>query len=133
MKSVSIAWVLGGRPPRPTNAVARVDEQSGSSEFSPARVGLPGLPCRAGHPDRDCRAAQGCLGRRRLFRQARRFDGVFIHKKKFNLLDAFVLRRQSRKIIYSFDDAVMLDRETPESSSRAHLCRFAGRCDWRTW
>ncbi len=67
---------------------------------------------------------KGVFARRRLFRRARSFDGVFIHKKKLNLLDAFELRRQSRKIIYSFDDAVMLDPARPESGSRAHSVPF---------
>jgi glycosyltransferase involved in cell wall biosynthesis len=67
---------------------------------------------------------KGTLARRKLFRQARHFDGVFIHKKKLNLFDAFELRRHSRKIIYSFDDAVMLDPAHPESNSRAHYVPF---------
>jgi len=67
---------------------------------------------------------KGFFARRRLFRRARHFDAVFIHKKKFNLLDAFALRRHSRRIIYSFDDAVMLDHTHPESDSRAHYVPF---------
>jgi glycosyltransferase involved in cell wall biosynthesis len=67
---------------------------------------------------------KGFFARRRLFRQARHFDGVFIHKKKLNLFDAFELRRHSRRIIYSFDDAVMLDPRRPESNSRAHYVPF---------
>ncbi len=69
-------------------------------------------------------APRGFFRASRLFRRARHFDAVFIHKKKFNLLDAFALRRHSRRIIYSFDDAVMLDHTRPESDSRAHYVPF---------
>jgi len=67
---------------------------------------------------------KGIWARRKLFRRARHFHGVFVHKKKLNLLDAFELRRHSRRIIYSFDDAVMLDPARPTSSSRAHYVPF---------
>lgn len=67
---------------------------------------------------------QGLFARRKLFRQARSFDGVFIHKKKLNVLDAFELRRHSRRIIYSYDDAIMLDHARPGSYSRAHYVPF---------
>ena len=49
----------------------------------------------------------GFLERRKLFMQATRFDGFFLHRKILNFFDAFRLHRYSRKIIYDFDDAVM--------------------------
>ncbi len=64
----------------------------------------------------DCEIAvlpAGLLARRKLFKSARNFDGVFLHKKKLNPLNAFWLRRYCKKIIYNFDDAVMYDEKNP--------------------
>jgi glycosyltransferase involved in cell wall biosynthesis len=64
----------------------------------------------------DCEIAVlplGWVARRKLFVSAREFDAVFLHKKKLNPLDAFWLRRYSKKIIYNFDDAVMYDENNP--------------------
>jgi hypothetical protein len=63
----------------------------------------------------------GFLARRRLFKRAPDFDGVFLHKKKLNFLDAFWLRRYSKKLIYNFDDAIMYSDKTPERDSRSHF------------
>ncbi|MHC4455845.1 MAG: glycosyltransferase family 4 protein [Planctomycetota bacterium] len=72
----------------------------------------------------DCEVARfpsGLLVRRKLFKQAVDFDGVFLHKKKLNFFDAHWLRRYSNKIIYNFDDAIMYSDKTPERDSRAHF------------
>ncbi len=61
----------------------------------------------------------------RLFRQSRRYDGVFLQKKRLNSFDAFWLRKYARKVIYDFDDAVMYDDERPELSSRKRQRDFA--------
>ena len=61
------------------------------------------------------------MARRGLFKRAAEFDGVFLHKKTLNLLDAFWLRRYSRKVIYDFDDAVMY---SPKSPNRDSFSRF---------
>jgi len=77
--------------------------------------------------DIDCEVAQlpcGTLARRKLFKKAADFDGVFLHKKKLNLVDAFWLRRYSRKIIYNFDDAIMYSDKNPEHYSRSHFIPF---------
>ena len=77
--------------------------------------------------DIDCEVAQlpsGTLARRKLFEKAADFDGVFLHKKKLNFVDAFWLRRYSRKIIYNFDDAIMYCDKKPERYSRSHLIPF---------
>ena len=63
----------------------------------------------------------GFLARRKLFKRASDFDGVFLHKKKLNVLDAFWLRRYSRKLIYNFDDAIMYSDKTPQCDSRSHF------------
>ena len=49
----------------------------------------------------DCEVAKlppGFLGRRKLFRRATMFDGVFLHRKILNFSDAFCLLRRSRKL-----------------------------------
>jgi len=68
----------------------------------------------------ECEVARlpaGTLARRRLFRQAKGFDAVFLHKKKLNFPDAFWLRKYSKKIIYDFDDAVMYSPKMPQRDS----------------
>jgi glycosyltransferase involved in cell wall biosynthesis len=75
----------------------------------------------------DCKIAvlpAGLLARRNLFKSAAQFDGVFLHKKKLNPLDAFWLSRYSKKIIYNFDDAVMFNEENPQSSSWLRFISF---------
>jgi glycosyltransferase involved in cell wall biosynthesis len=62
--------------------------------------------------------------RRRLFKRAADFDGVFLHKKGLNVLDAWSLRKYSRKIIYNFDDAVMYSDKNPDRYSRSHFVPF---------
>jgi hypothetical protein len=64
----------------------------------------------------------GTLARRRLFKRAAHFDGVFLHKKKLNAIDAMCLHRYAGRIIYNFDDAIMYSDKHPERNSRSH-CR----------
>jgi len=66
----------------------------------------------------------GSLARRKLFKRAKEFDGVFLHKKGLNLIDGFWLRKYSKKIIYNFDDAVMYSDKRPDRNSRSHLIPF---------
>lgn len=66
----------------------------------------------------------GFLARRNLFKSSREFDGVFLHKKKLSLPDAFFLRRYYRKLIYNFDDAVMYDQKNPSRNSLLRLMAF---------
>lgn len=66
----------------------------------------------------------GTLARRKLFKKTADFDGVFLHKKKLNFVDAFWLRRYSRKIIYNFDDAIMYSDKNPERYSPSHFIPF---------
>ncbi|MCK4752572.1 MAG: glycosyltransferase [Planctomycetes bacterium] len=62
--------------------------------------------------------------RRKLFKRAKEFDGVFLHKKGLNLIDGFWLRKYSKKIIYNFDDAVMYSAKKPDRNSRSHFIPF---------
>jgi glycosyltransferase involved in cell wall biosynthesis len=66
----------------------------------------------------------GSLARRTLFKRAAGFDCVFLHKKRLNPVDAFWLRRYSKKIIYDFDDAIMYSAETPEKDNPAYFKPF---------
>jgi len=66
----------------------------------------------------------GHLKRRKVFKQAVDFDGIFLHKKRLNFLDAQCLRRYARKVIYDFDDAVMYSAKKPEKPSRKRLSSF---------
>jgi len=75
----------------------------------------------------DCEVVRlpcGSLGRWKLFRRAREFDGVFLHKKGMNPFDALWLRKYSSRIIYNFDDAVMYSDKSPERYSRSHFVPF---------
>ena len=64
------------------------------------------------------------LARRSLFKRAAEFDAVFLHKKALNVFDAFFLRKYARKIIYTFDDAIMYSDRHPDRNSRAHFIPF---------
>ncbi len=67
---------------------------------------------------------KGLLSRRKLFKRATKFDAVFLHKKKLNLVNALLLRKYSKKIIYDFDDAIMYSDRNPQRFSRAHFIPF---------
>jgi len=66
----------------------------------------------------------GPLARRNLFKRAEEFDGVFLHKKGLNPLDAFWICKYSRKLIYNFDDAIMYSDKTPDRNSSSHFVPF---------
>ena len=66
----------------------------------------------------------GSLARRKLFKRAAEFDGVFLHKKALNFFNAVWLRRYSKKIIYDFDDAIMYSPKDPEHDSFSHFSPF---------
>jgi glycosyltransferase involved in cell wall biosynthesis len=76
----------------------------------------------------NCNAVQipsGSLARRRLFEKSAKYDGIFLHKKSLNFIDAFFLSKYHKKIIYDIDDAIMYKDEAPERNSRVRLRRFA--------
>ncbi len=62
--------------------------------------------------------------RRKLFKRAKEFDGVLLHKKGLNPFDAFWLRKYSKKTIYHFDDAIMYSDKKPNRNSRSHFIPF---------
>lgn len=75
----------------------------------------------------DCEVAKlppSSLARRKLFKQTAEFDGVFLHKKGLNFRDAIWLRRNGKKIIYDFDDAIMYNPKTPNHNSQSHFRPF---------
>ncbi|MFH1215304.1 MAG: glycosyltransferase family 4 protein [Pseudomonadota bacterium] len=67
---------------------------------------------------------RGTLARYKLFRKAREFDGVFLHKKGLNIIDAFTLKKNCRRLIYNYDDAVMYSDRRPDRISLSHLLPF---------
>lgn len=60
----------------------------------------------------------------RLLKSAQRYDGVFLHRKCLNVLDAAVLSRHCRKLIFDFDDAVMYSTSRPQSDHTSHFRLF---------
>lgn len=64
------------------------------------------------------------LGRGKLLKRSSKYDAVFLHKKRLNLLDGFWLNRYAKKIIYDFDDAVMYNDKQPEKNSRKRQISF---------
>ena len=66
----------------------------------------------------------GLIARRKLFKLASDFDGVFLHKKGLNLFDAYYLKKHAKKIIYDFDDAVMFDDKHPEKPHHKRQTSF---------
>ena len=62
--------------------------------------------------------------RLRLLKHAADFDAVFLHKKRLNLIEAPLLLRYAKKIIYDFDDAVMYKAAPPNHRSLSDSVRF---------
>jgi glycosyltransferase involved in cell wall biosynthesis len=61
----------------------------------------------------------------KLFNSISGFDVVFLHKKRLSLLERFFLRKNAKKIIYDFDDAVMFDPQKPQQPNTKKLKKFA--------
>ena len=75
----------------------------------------------------ECKTAMlpsGCLARYKLFKTAVEFDGVFLHKKCLNPIDAYNLRKYCRKLIFNYDDAIMYSDKRPDRLSLSHLIPF---------
>ncbi len=79
---------------------------------------LSGIKCEV------VRLPAGPLARCGLLKRSAGFDAVFLHKKRLNLLEAPLLRKFARRIIYDFDDAVMYSPNTPQRHSFFNWARF---------
>ncbi len=64
------------------------------------------------------------LKRWKLFKTAKNYDAVFLHKKALNLFDARILRSNAKKIIYDFDDAIMFSPHKPQSDDKSRMRTF---------
>lgn len=62
--------------------------------------------------------------RHQMLKKGEEFDAVFLHKKRMNFLDAMTLRRNAKKIIYDFDDAIMYSDKAPDKPSRKRQNSF---------
>ena len=60
----------------------------------------------------------------KIFKLAKEFDAVFLHKKCLNFLDITCLQKYSKKIIYDIDDAVMYSSDKPQSNITSHYRKF---------
>ncbi len=72
------------------------------------------------------------LERWQLFRTARCYDAVLLHRKCLNYFDAKILFRYARKVIFDHDDAIMYSTSRPESDRSSHFRlykRTIQRCD----
>lgn len=67
---------------------------------------------------------EGLVARRRLFKRSAEFEGVFLHKKGLNAVDAFWLRKYARRVIFNYDDAIMFSQKRPDRYSISHSFRF---------
>jgi glycosyltransferase involved in cell wall biosynthesis len=74
-----------------------------------------GIGCEVG------KLPTGIWRRGTFLKQAAHFDGVLLHKKGLNLVDAFWLRKYAKKVIYNFDDAVMYSEKKPERDNTRHF------------
>lgn len=68
-----------------------------------------------------CKLPRNNFQRWELFRSARDYDAVLLHRKCLNYFDAKVLAKHSRKIIFDHDDAIMYSPTRPESNRTSHF------------
>jgi hypothetical protein len=71
---------------------------------------------------------KGLLARRREMLQAGRFDGVLLHRKTLTAWDHSALR-DTERLIYDFDDAVMCQARDPSVPHGGRLRRFRRTID----
>ena len=51
-------------------------------------------------------------GRRAQLKSARNYLGVWLHKKTLTMMDAFRLKKNAKKVIYEFDDAIVFQSQS---------------------
>ena len=61
-----------------------------------------------------CLHPRGNFARWKVLKRCSDFDAVLLQKKTLNFLDAFLLRRYARKVIFDFDDAIMYSADEPD-------------------
>jgi glycosyltransferase involved in cell wall biosynthesis len=64
------------------------------------------------------------LDRWKLFSRAGEYEAVLLHKNILNFWEAHVLRKNARKIIFDFDDAVMVNSKKPDDPNPSHRRLF---------
>lgn len=64
------------------------------------------------------------IERWRLYRRSRHYDAVWLVKKQLTFADAGILRHYARRILYSYDDAVMFEEGSCSERKGLH---------WRRW
>ncbi|MBI5598493.1 MAG: glycosyltransferase family 4 protein [Deltaproteobacteria bacterium] len=69
---------------------------------------------------------RGLAGRPGLFKSMRDFDVVFLQRKLLGAIEWMLLRRNAKRIVFDFDDAIMFrDSRKSEKSSAMRMRRFA--------
>jgi hypothetical protein len=61
----------------------------------------------------------------KLLLSARNFDAVLLHKKRLSPLQRFILRKNAKKILYDFDDALIFNAENPQKPNNKKLKKFS--------
>ncbi len=69
---------------------------------------------------------KGIFNRLRFYRNARKYDILFIQRKRFSVLWLWYIKRNANRIVYDFDDSVMNRNSkaiNPESTTRERMFR----------
>ena len=70
-------------------------------------------------------APRGWSAKVGLWRKLPLFDALFIQRRLFQPWEAAIMRRQSRRLVYDFDDAVMFkDRGTDQTNNVTRRMKF---------
>ena len=69
---------------------------------------------------------KGFLNKRRIFKGLGKYDILFVQRKRFSVNSLKLIRKNARKIVYDFDDAVMYrnsNADNKESKTRLKMFR----------